>query len=205
MTLGTDALTVVMGKLATVPSQRVQKQVDKENALALWVMVPVQQEKKRPLQPCIKVTEKFLCYWIRSLFRTRTVLWKLRWRRYWEWCPFQQTSQWPGVGENILTQKSQSFNLNPYQSPLTDLLTWLSLLHIPSLHRPPCPCTHNTTDPHRCHHQHNCPCTLSQAVPVPVPQTVPIPQAVPAQEHQPIPVRVSHPVLAVVSSISTAV
>jgi hypothetical protein len=34
---------------------------------------------------------------------------------------------------------------------------------------------------------------------------VPIPQAVPAQEHQPIPVRVSHPVLAVVSSISTAV
>lgn len=60
MTLGMDALTVVMGKLATVPSKRVQKQVDKETALALWVMVPVQQEKKPSLQPCMKVTEKFL-------------------------------------------------------------------------------------------------------------------------------------------------
>jgi hypothetical protein len=30
MTLGMDALTLVMGKLATVPSKRLQKQVDKE-------------------------------------------------------------------------------------------------------------------------------------------------------------------------------
>jgi hypothetical protein len=55
-----DALTVVIGKVAIVPSKRVQKQVDKEIALALWVMVPVQQEKKPSLQPCMKVTEKFL-------------------------------------------------------------------------------------------------------------------------------------------------
>jgi len=60
MTLGMDALTVVMGKLATVPSKIIQKQVDKETALALWVIIPVQQEKKPSLQPCMKATEKFL-------------------------------------------------------------------------------------------------------------------------------------------------
>lgn len=55
-----DALTVVTGKLATVPSKRVQEEVYKEISLALWIMVPVQQEKKASLQPCMKITEKFL-------------------------------------------------------------------------------------------------------------------------------------------------
>jgi hypothetical protein len=57
MTLGMDALTVVTGKLATVPSKRVQAQVYKEISLALWVTVPVQKEKKPSLQPCMKVTD----------------------------------------------------------------------------------------------------------------------------------------------------
>lgn len=70
-------------------------------------MVPVQQEKKPHYSRAWMSRRNFCCYWtrrIRSLFRTRTVLWKLRWRQYWEWCPFRQTCRWPGIGEHCLTQ-----------------------------------------------------------------------------------------------------
>jgi hypothetical protein len=99
----------------------------------------VQQEKKPSLQPFMKVTEKFLLLLDKedsiSLQDADCVM-EILLAAVLGMVPILADVTVAGVGEHCLTNR-QSFYLSPYQSPLTDLML-LSLLHILSLHRPPC-------------------------------------------------------------------